>query len=161
LIGWFPGIVSYARRDESEFQVRYLYQSPEGKLAAISLLRPEYYRTMVARLYLFRGQAVEPLDSTWLVASRPVRQTQGGEARLIEDMRRFHSWPEAAAFLAEHSDEGYEVMGQDPTQSCVPLEALEAFRQVYPTLDVDQGPALAPKVRIFEVLSERGPGPRS
>lgn len=122
-------------RDESDEPVVFYY--------------PAYYRSMMARMYLFDGRATEPSNSAWVVEWRD--DAEGGRRRIVSE-RRFADYEEAARYVAERPGEPLALGGFDPERSCVPLEPLERFRLVFNSkpgpLQEKTGRATA--VKIFE-----------
>jgi asparagine N-glycosylation enzyme membrane subunit Stt3 len=95
---------------------------------------PDYYRTMAVRLFGYDGKAFTPKGTSWAIELDANKQ--------VVDSRRFQTWEAAAAFVA--SDPAHwRLAGLDPLVSCVPLEPLGHFSQVW----------VAPKhdVKVFEV----------
>lgn len=121
----------------------------EGSDEPAVFYHPDYYRSMMARMYLFDGEAVEPSDSTWVVEWGA---DSGEDPRRIVSERHFGSYDEAAEFLAGRPGEPLALGGFDPVRSCVPLEALSRFRIALNTkpgpLTGETGRATA--VKVFE-----------
>lgn len=65
------------------YQIAFI--TPGGKIESAMLCHPEYYRSMCSRLYNFGGEAVVPVNSTWVM--RYVEQTDenGNTYKMITD----------------------------------------------------------------------------
>lgn len=123
-----------------------------GGIEPVFVYYPDYYRSMMARMYLFDGKAVEPLSSTWVLAWKEDVGPTGLAYRRITSQRQFSSYQEAMAYVAARPQQRLVLGGLDPARSCVPLEALDHFRLA---LNTKPGPlgdetGRVSAVKIFE-----------
>jgi len=128
------------------------WQQKEGKYAPLLVFYPEYYRTMVVRLYNFDGKAVTPA-STMVMAWQERQLPDGQKFKEITGLKSFRSYEEARTFIKDQEIGNYRVIGIDPLVSPVPLEALAAYRPVYQseeTAGVGSSVQL-PAIKIFEI----------
>jgi dolichyl-diphosphooligosaccharide--protein glycosyltransferase len=124
----------------------------DGDLEAFRVYYPAYYRTMLARLYVFRGEPYEP--EQMLVMSFRERVTEKGEPyKELVSAKGFHSYDEAEAYLHTQPLEQTRLVGVDPCASCVPLEPrLDEYRLIYksPTVRCTLRGDLVSHVEIYE-----------
>jgi dolichyl-diphosphooligosaccharide--protein glycosyltransferase len=66
------------------------YQAQNGVLKPVVLFYPEFYRTLLVRLYSFDGQAVSPESTTVIVYVE--RDNNGETIHLITDVKKFGSY---------------------------------------------------------------------
>jgi hypothetical protein len=111
---------------------------------------------MAVRLYAFGGRAVLPSSVTaifWADGS-------SGRSKRLVGQRTFATFEEASRFVASQPSTRWRIASSDPLTSCVPLEALPEYRQVFrsigeqPTSTGQPGPS-------FVQIYERGPGASS
>lgn len=123
-----------------------------GGVEPVLVYYPDYYRSMMARMYLFDGQGVEPRESTWVLAWKEAVSETGAAYRRITSQRRFATYDEARRYLEARPGQPLVLGGLDPARSCVPLDALESFRLALNTkpgpLGDETGRVTA--VKIFE-----------
>lgn len=112
---------------------------------------PTYYQTMLVRLYAFGGRAVMPKAVT------AIRWTDGErDGRLVKRLEQpmtFAGTAEAERFIASRPTEHWRIASADPLVSCVPLEALTDFRQVFGSLgrqETSSGGLGPSTVQIYE-----------
>ena len=150
--GKFHALASLSRSDLEEFCGVY-YQIVEGRANPVLLYYPEYYRSLVSRLYNFNGEQVIPRSST--VVSYEQRVTSEGQSyRAIRDAKSFSSYEEAETYVASQKSGNCRIVGSDPLASPVPLEALEHYSLVYSSTGtkMQTGGKLVPEVKIFEYI---------
>jgi dolichyl-diphosphooligosaccharide--protein glycosyltransferase len=129
------------------------YQPQEGKLEPIILFYPEYYRSLVVRLYNFDGRQVTPQSST--VISYQEKVSRGGVTyKEITSVQYFPSYKEAEAYISSQKSGNYKIVGNNPFISPVPLEALEHYKLVYSSDSSMTVPSVGKisEVKIFEYV---------
>jgi len=152
LEGAFGTIARLGGHDEFELYEPYLEPKEDGAYKPIVLYYPEYYRSMLNRLYLFAGREYVPEWSTWAVRFSTLSTETGFQFKRIDQGLKFKTYDLAVKFLDEHPGEPWRIVGLSPVESCVPLEAVRHFQRVY------QSPTQAPftnarpmgMVEIFE-----------
>jgi dolichyl-diphosphooligosaccharide--protein glycosyltransferase len=127
------------------------YQKQGSSLSAVILFSPEYYRTVMVRLYNFDGKVVT--ESNVTAISYENKEDASGQAyKLITDYKTFKTYSEAQAYVAQQKTGQYKIGGIDPFVSPVSLEPLTDFKLVYgsgPTKPTPAGGAV-PEVKVFE-----------
>jgi dolichyl-diphosphooligosaccharide--protein glycosyltransferase len=109
-------------------------QKQNDKYMPSILFHPEYYRSMIIRLYNFEGKEVIP-TAVDVIEYRMVQMQDGARYKEILDDKKFTSYAEAQQFLDSNKGKNYEIVGADPYNSPVPLEALKNYKLVYGSKD--------------------------
>ena len=141
------------KQRESFFEVWYR-RDHRGELQPFTVYYPDYYRMLLARLYVFRRQPVEPEEA--YVMSFRLRINDGGKRyKELTSMSRFSTYGEAKAYLDKQESEGARIVGIDPHRSCVPIKrGLKSYRLVYrsPTVKGMLFGQPVSRVEIYEYL---------
>jgi asparagine N-glycosylation enzyme membrane subunit Stt3 len=115
---------------------------------------PEYYRSMVVRLYNFDGKAVTP-RIVEVIEYREFAAQNGNTYREIVDEKVFSSYEDAHRFVDENSGRNYIIAGEDPAESPVPLDELKEYSPVYSSSRQSAvGTMSQPSIKIFEYKEE-------
>jgi len=124
----------WAERDSTEFyDVYYLLMG--NKLYPIRLYYPEYYRSMIARLYNFGGKAVTP-DRTLVISYRDQETAEGETVRMLTDTKPFTDYQAAVDFIDSQEPGEFRIVGENPFISAVPLEKLQGYQLVFDSQEV-------------------------
>ena len=127
------------------------YQKQNGALSAVILFYPEYYRTVMVRLYNFDGKAVMESNVTAL-SYQDMKDASGQSYKQVNDYKTFKTYNEAQAYVAQQKTGQYKIGGVDPFVSPVSMEPLEAFKLEYgsgPTKPTPEG-GTVPAVKVFK-----------
>jgi len=154
-IGKFWAMAEWADGDISEYAEIYYRPTEQGGIEPIMLYYPEYYRSMVVRLYNFDGLAETP--GTVNVISYDHRVSfEGAPYRLLTQAWEFATYAEAAGFLAEQTGGNYRIVGINPFLTVVPLEELTDYELLYgsPQGVYTDFVSDAPEVKIFHFKEE-------
>jgi len=143
--------------DLKDYVQVYFQVQPDGSRRPLLVFHPAYYQSMLARLYLFNGEAASPENSTYIFSYRDQVTEDGEPYRTLQSQVRFETFEKAQEYLAARPGQNLTIGGLDPTRSCVPLERLDDYRLVYDSSSVSE--VLrdnAPKrvVRLFEYLGQ-------
>jgi dolichyl-diphosphooligosaccharide--protein glycosyltransferase len=149
-ISKFWAVATWAGNEPSEFIDTYLLPY-EGKLVQVQLFLPEYYRSLVVRLYNFDGQAVTPEKSLVVTYDEKV-DLDGNRYKQITDAKQFSSYQEALDYVAGQKSGNYSIIGTNPFASPVPLEALQNYKLIYSSKSEVARPdkVMIPEVKVFE-----------
>ena len=131
-----------------------IYYQPKGNmLEPVLLFYPEYYRSLLVRLYNFDGSKVIPKSSTVISYQEKV-STDGQPYKEITSAKSFPSYEEAEAYASNQKSSNYRVVSADPYASPVPLQALEHYELVYSSNSSKTlpGGGLISEVKIFEYI---------
>lgn len=131
-----------------------VYYQPEGAMAKpVLLYYPEYYRSLVVRLYNFDGKRVIPRSST--VISYEERVSRDGQHyKEITDAKSFPSYEAADAYIVSQKSGNYRIVNPNPFESPVPLQGLEHYKLVYSSKGSKMMPSggSISEVKIFEYV---------
>ncbi len=145
----FHDVVAWAQLDLDDYREVYLQRTPAGTLGRVVLYYPEYYRSMMVRLYNFGGEAFEPEEYTAIRYEE--RREDGAILKEIIDMREFATYDEARAFIDSADDNRWRLVGTNPPVSAVPLSGLQQFSPVFESeAQTFIQAQLLPEVRVFQ-----------
>ena len=144
----FHAVAALSGNSKEDFYDIYGYQQ-EGQIVPVLLFYPEYYRSLIVRLYNFEGR--EFLPENVLVISYEGRISDDGQPyKFITSVESLPSYNEAVAYVA--SQDNYRIVSDNPFVSSVPLEALEHYELIYSSNSNRATPmgTPIPEVKIFE-----------
>ena len=128
-------------------------QQQNNQYVPTILFYPEYYRTMISRLYNFDGKAVIP-DNVSVVEYKEIMVQDGRRFKEINEIKKFNSYDEAQQFIKENN-KNYIIAGDDPNKSPVPLDELRGYKLVYNSNEkVSTGSKPQSEIKIFEYDKE-------
>jgi len=157
-LGKFWAIATWASEEIPErvpaaYFSNYIVQYEDNSLRSVVLYYPEYYRTLVARLYNFDGMAVIP-ESTTVISYEENIDDMGRQFKLVTGAQQFATYEEAEVFLASQETGNYRIVSANPMVSPVPLEPVEHYKLVHSsngTLPISNTETV-PAVKIFEYV---------
>ncbi len=150
--GKFHAVATLSGGSEEEFYDTY-YLPQEGKLKPVTLFYPEYYRSLVIRLYNFDGSQVTPQSSTVISYQEKISR-EGETYKEITSAQPLSTYEEAEAYISSRESGNYKIVGTHPFISPVPLEALEHYKLVYSSESsiMTPGGGMISEVKIFEYV---------
>jgi len=151
--GKFETMVAWAGKDIRNYWETFLTKDPQGRLGPLVLFHPEYYQTLMVRLYVYGGGEYVPKDSTYVITYAERSDPDGTKGKEILESRRFKTYEGAAAYLDRYGHTGRAIVGLDPKQSPVPVAPLTRFRFLH------ESPVSPPAVRVFEYVGPRNGPP--
>ncbi len=132
IVGDFPAFFDYTRTHRRDDYLLMAYvPNPNGKPKPKLFYRPAYYRSLVIRLFVFGGQAVDGRGGAVIVWTEQKTLSRGEAFPEVIRTQRFESPEEAVAAENACRNEGCVLVGDNPMISCVPLEAVRQFRPVF------------------------------
>ena len=152
----FWALVNWAQLESTKYFDTYFVPQENNKFVPVSLFHPEYYRSLAVRLYHFDGKAVTPAETAVIsYEERPLQQ--GGTVKVVNSIEFFTSYEEAENYVAEQESGQFQIVGESPFISPVPLEELKHYRLVYqsPESSYQAGVGNVPEVKIFEYTPEK------
>ena len=152
IVNWNTGfrVVATGAGELASKYYEVYYRQQDGKLAPTLLYYPEYYRTMVVRLYCFDGKQYTPAE-TAAVSWEAKTGADGLAYKEISGLKTFRSYGEASAFLSAQPGSNWRIVGKDPLVSPVPLEALAGYSAAFASPQKARvGNGETPEVKIFE-----------
>ncbi len=151
--GKFWALANWAERELAEFQDIYYVPQENSELMPLRLFHPEYYRSLMIRLYNFDGQAVTPEESIVIAyEEKPVQKDKS--IKLITYAQNFPSYEEATAYISNQKSGNYRIVSDSPFISPVPLAELKHYKLIYSSTDSKKEPGVGdiPSVKIFEYI---------
>jgi oligosaccharyl transferase (archaeosortase A-associated) len=147
----FYAMVEWAGGDVDDFYELYYLPTEEGG-QLIPLYYPAYYQSTVVRLYNFDSEAVTSTQP--IVISYQEKEYRGEKYKEITSGQYFSSYEDAQAYVAAQTSGNYEIVGETPFISIVPLEELTSYELVYQSeaTTTVAGQTL-PSIKIFKHLS--------
>jgi len=149
IAGKFDAVATSGGGRERFYDVYYLPQ--DSTLQPVILFYPEYYRSLVVRLYNFNG--IQVIPQSCMVISYQERVSQEGITyKEITSAQTFSTYEEAEASVSSQESNNYRIVGTDLFVSPVPLEALEHYKLIYSSDSSIMLPdgGSTPEVKIFE-----------
>jgi len=148
----FYALANLSGKTESDFY-ELCWQKKGDKYSPLLVFYPEYYRSMVSRLYNFDGRQYTP-SNTPVMAWQERETPDGQKFKEITGFKNFKSFAEAEAFVSSQKQGSYRIIGTDPLVSAVPLQALTDYRPVYQSAHkATVGSATSlPAIKIFEYI---------
>jgi len=109
----FHALPIWAGSSTEEFFGVYYYEQQDGKLESVILLYPEYYRSLLIRLYYFEARQVIPQSTT--VISYEERISREGESyNKITDRKSFATYEEAEVYISNQESDNYRIVSDSP-----------------------------------------------
>ncbi|MFC1902054.1 oligosaccharyl transferase, archaeosortase A system-associated [Chloroflexota bacterium] len=148
----FWAMATWAERSQEEFIDTY-YLPYEGELMPVYLFQPEYYRTLLVRMYNFDGQATITENPT-VISYDEKADRSGNRYKQIYDINEFSSHQEALDYVEKQGSPNHDIVGISPFTSPIPLEAVEKYRLIHISTSVvrHSETEMVPEVKIFEYL---------
>jgi oligosaccharyl transferase (archaeosortase A-associated) len=149
--GKFWAVATWAGRQPSEYFDFYLIPQDNNWILR-PLFYPEYYRTLVVRLYNFDGKAVTP-ESVWVISYQENTDKAGNIYKLITGAQQFDTYEEAQAYVSSQESGNYRIVSMNPMLSPVPVEAVEHYKLVHSSdnITLPDGKEV-PEIKIFEYI---------
>jgi len=162
--GKFHAVATLSGSSEEKFYDTY-YLPQAGQLKPVILLYPEYYRSLLIRLYNFDGSQVTP-QSSMVISYQEKVSREGKTYKEVTSSKSFSSYEEAEAYISSQESTNYRIVSThlisiddiafitDPFVSPVPLEALGHYKLVYSSqgTTTQPGGGSIPEVKIFEYV---------
>jgi len=147
----FYAVAGLSNKKESDFY-ELCWQKKDAKYVPLLVFYPEYYRSMISRLYNFDGKQVIP-QKTMVMAWQERTMPDGQKFKEITGLRNFRNYEEATAFISGQKEGNYSVISTDPLSSPVPLEALDRYKLAYQSKETaGAGSVPLPVIKIFEYI---------
>lgn len=127
------------------------YQKQGGKLTPLIFFYPEYYRTLMVRLYNFDGKAA--IESNVTAISYENKEDASGQAyKQVTDYKTFKTFSEAQAYVTQQKTGQYKIGGVDPFVSPISIEPLTDFKLEYGSGPTKPTPAggTVPAIKVFK-----------
>jgi hypothetical protein len=145
----FWAIVTWSGQNPTDYFDSYLLPQQDNSLRQVILYYPEYYRSMAVRLFNFNGAAVVP-ENTVVISYEERNNAAGQVFKVITDVQQYATYEGATANMTGQQ----RIVGANPLQSPVPLEAIENYQLVHSSDNstITVGDKAVPSVKIFEFV---------
>jgi oligosaccharyl transferase (archaeosortase A-associated) len=129
------------------------FQKQGGTLSPLILFYPEYYRTVIVRLYNFDGKAVSEGNVT-AISYQDMKDATGQPYKQIADYKTFKTFNEAQAYVVQQKTGRYKIGSTDPFASPVSLQQLTGFKLEYGSASTKPTPSggTVPEVKVFKYI---------
>ena len=125
-------------------------EKQNDKYIPVLLFYPEYYRSMVVRLYNFDGKEVVP-EAVNVIGYKEMALSDGNKYKTITEKKKFNSYHEAELFVNSKPPGSYRIVGEDSFKSPVPLDALKNYKLAHgSTQKTVSGSGTTSLIKIFE-----------
>ena len=151
----FQSIVRFANKNTEDFFDIY-YRPENGRLRGDYYFYPEYYSSLVVRLYNFDGGSVIPRETT-LIRYQEKTFPEGDKYKEITETIKFPNYDAALDYAKNLNTPMYKIVGTDPFVSPIPLEPLKDYELVYSSKETTTHLGLGniSSVKVFEYKSSR------
>jgi dolichyl-diphosphooligosaccharide--protein glycosyltransferase len=148
--GKFHALATLSGNSPDKFYDIY-YQLKDNTLEPVLLFYPEYYRSLIVRLYNFDGGRFIA-RSSFVISYEEKVNPDGQFYRQITDAKSFGSYEDAQAYITSQKSGNYKVVSPNPYVSPVTLLALNHYKLIYSSKGsvTDPGIGTVPEVKIFE-----------
>jgi len=126
----FPAIVAWAGRETREFFEWYYQVGSDGSSTPVLGIKPNYYKTMLARLFYFSAKQVSP-ESSWVYQYEWHTGQSGEKYKRLIKRSEFSSYSDAEAYIKAHPDRALDLVCTTPSKTCIPIKAMKNFSEVY------------------------------
>jgi hypothetical protein len=150
--GKFHALATWAGQDEEKYDNIY-YVEDKGSLKPWRfLLNSDYYRSLVVRLYNFDGKAAN--GSNPIVIAYKETDIDGTRYKVVTDAKQYATYQEAQDYIASQKSGNFDIVGNNPFVSPIPLEAVTGYKLVHSSMYVITYAenAMVPEIKIFERL---------
>ena len=131
MVGDYPQFFQYSKRNQADYLLLAYEANADGTPTPKVFYRPAYYRSLVIRLFLFGGKAVDGQNGATILSLRRKEFARGKYYQEVVGTRRYESAREALAAEAACQDQGCVLVSDNPLISCAELEPLQQFRPVF------------------------------
>ncbi len=161
-LGKFWAVATWAGKSPAEFSDVY-YLPQQNQLTPVQLFYPEYYRSLVIRLYNFDGKAFDgrsptsnetgtSQNQTFVISYEDRKTSDGIPFKLVTSAESFDNYEAAEAFRISKNSTSYRIVGVNPFLSPVPLDAVQDYKPVFSSTQTFSAGAggVVPEIKIFE-----------
>jgi oligosaccharyl transferase (archaeosortase A-associated) len=148
--GKFHALVTWADLDQGKY-INVYYAEDKGSLVPWKvLLNSDYYRTLAVRLYNFNGKAVSGENT--VVVTYNMQNQNGASIKVVTKAQQFATYQEAQDYIASEKPATYDIAGNNPFVSPVPLEAVKDYKPVYNSYYnlAYSSNITVPEIKVFE-----------
>lgn len=149
ITGKLWAVADWAKQSQDKYFGIY-YVPNNGMYQGRTLYTPDFYRTLIVRLYCFDGKAVP--DGKPVVVAYNTQTKNGTTYKLVTAADQYPTYQAALNYIASQKSGNYDIVGTSPFVSPVPLDAVQDFKIVYssPFTDSFSGNVTLPDVKVFQ-----------
>jgi oligosaccharyl transferase (archaeosortase A-associated) len=142
-------VADWAGQSQDKYFAVY-YINKNGSYQPAQVYTPDFYRTLIVRLYSFDGQAVP--DGKPVVVGYTTQTQNGMTYKLATSADTYPSYQAALDYIATQKTGNFDIVGTSPFVSPVPLEAVSDFKLIYssPFTDSFSGNVTIPDIKVFQ-----------
>jgi hypothetical protein len=145
----FYALAKLSGKQETDFY-ELCWQKKDSKYTPLLVFYPDFYRSMIIRLYNFDGKPVG-LQSTLVMSFQDQVTSDGQKFKEITGLKSFKNYKEADSFISSQKQGHYRIIGTDPLVSPVPLDQLSRYKLIYQSEEkASAGSTPLPAIKIFE-----------
>jgi dolichyl-diphosphooligosaccharide--protein glycosyltransferase len=151
IMGEFPSIVSWSGQTSSQYyDIFYIPWANQEKFRIFYY--PDYYYSLVTRLYCFDAGSVTP-SNTIVISYNESELNDGNIYKEVTSMKEFTTYEEAETYISSQNTGDFIIVGNDPFSSPVPLESLKHYKLIHNSnLNVSLPEGVKPDLKIFEYV---------
>ncbi|MHC5109452.1 MAG: oligosaccharyl transferase, archaeosortase A system-associated [Planctomycetota bacterium] len=156
--GRMSSLAHWSGKPLTEFSETWYRREASGVLRAFQVFYPAYYQSLLARLYVFRGRAIDP-DEVYVLSFMEESISGGEPIKLLVGMERFDDYASARQYAASRPASNTRLAGFDPLSSCTPLNAMEGefeLRYQSPTVRMNIQDSPVAHIEIYEISERAG-----
>ncbi|MFC1917423.1 STT3 domain-containing protein [Chloroflexota bacterium] len=147
-------VMDWSGEDVSRFYETFYV--PQGEqLIPVNLFYPEYYQSLVVRMFNFNCEAVSAAMPIVITYEEVI--VEGQKIKQVTDGSQFDSYQEALDYMQEQDPDRVKLVGGNPFVSSVPLDALHDYQLVYSSesgiMNTETG--FVPGVKVFEYTGHK------
>jgi oligosaccharyl transferase (archaeosortase A-associated) len=145
----FYALAKLSGKQETDFY-ELCWQKKDSKYTPLLVFYPDFYRSMIIRLYNFDAKQVTP-QSTLVMSYQDQVTSDGQKFKEITGLKSFKIYADAESFISSQKQGHYKIVGTDPLVSPVPLDQLSGYKPAYQSPEkASAGSTPLPAVKIFE-----------
>jgi asparagine N-glycosylation enzyme membrane subunit Stt3 len=142
-------VIDWAGQAQDKYFSVY-YINSQGTIRQVRLMTPDFYRSLLVRLYCFDGEAVA--GGKPFVVTYTDQVSKGVHYKVVTNAQQYDSYQAAQSYIAAQPSGNYDIVSTNPFVSPVPLEAVPDFKLVYSSqysITYSEN-ATVPQIKIFE-----------
>ncbi|MFC1921361.1 oligosaccharyl transferase, archaeosortase A system-associated [Chloroflexota bacterium] len=148
----FHAIAQWAGDSETKYYDYYVRYEDGNKITGI-FFYPEYYYSLITRMYNFNCEEVIP-EKVTVISFQEVMNTEGIMEKQFTGGLDFDTYEEAEAFISSQEASNLRIVSMNPLISPVPLSKLEHYRLIHSSDELVEFPdnSTVSQIKIFEYI---------
>jgi hypothetical protein len=144
-------VIDWASLNQNKYFATYFITQDNGaSYRSVQLYTPDFYRTLIVRLYSFDGKAVP--DGKPYVITYTTQARGTNIYKIVSKAEQYPTYQAAKNFIASQTSGNYDIVSTSPFVSPVPLDAVTDFKLVYSSdyTDSFSGNVTIPDIKVFQ-----------